>query len=257
MIPKIIHYTWFSDEPYPLYIKECIESWQKHMPEYEFVLWDSNKILNIENLFMQQAIFEKKWAFASDFVRLFAVYNYGGIYLDTDVFVCKSFNELLVHNCFIGRESSFHLVGREICTFLSSHCFGAEPKNGFIKKCLDYYDGRSFLLSKNKELKNELRLDLTLLPYIQAMIAIELGWNWSHKNNSKIVTKELTVFPSYYFDPMKINSKSFCKHLALGNWRESWTQQEKITLKYKIEWRIIKVLEKILWKFSYIIIKVK
>jgi mannosyltransferase OCH1-like enzyme len=85
MIPKIIHYTWFSDEPYPTNINECIESWKKHMPEYEFVLWDSNKIVDINNLFMQQALLEKKWAFASDFVRLYAVYNYGGIYIDTEV----------------------------------------------------------------------------------------------------------------------------------------------------------------------------
>jgi hypothetical protein len=162
----------------------------------------------------------------------------------------------LINNCFIGRESSFHLVGREICTFLSSHCFGAEPKNSFIKKCLDYYDGRPFLLSKNKELKNELRLDLTLLPYIQSMFAIDYGWDWSHKNNSKTNTKEFTVFPSDYFDPITKNSKSFCKHLAIGNWRENRILQEKITFKYKIEWRIRKVLEKILWKFSYIIIKV-
>ncbi|SNR76019.1 glycosyltransferase family 32 protein [Lutibacter flavus] len=256
MIPKIIHYTWFSSEVFPKKIKECIESWQRYLPEYEFVLWDLEKIEKIDNFFLKESLSEKKWAFASDYVRLYAVYNYGGIYLDTDVEIYKSFNNLISQKCFIGRENSYHLVNREVCSFLSSHCFGAEKNNFFIKKCLDYYEGRHFVLSTNVNLPNELRLDMTLLPFIQAKIAKSIGWDWAYNKNNHSIYHEVSFYPSTFFDPQHLSSESYCKHLALGSWRESEISQEKVTLRYKIKWRIKKIVTKTLWKFSYIMIKV-
>ncbi|MGV4415211.1 glycosyltransferase family 32 protein [Chryseobacterium sp. T1] len=256
-IPKKIHYTWFSDDPFPLLVQNCINSWEKYLLDYEFIKWDFEKVKNIDNIFLQQALKEKKWAFASDFVRLYSVYNYGGIYLDTDVEVYKDFKELLSYKCFIGKENSFHLQGREVVSYLTSHCFGAEKNNSFIQRCLSYYECRSFIMSSNIQLPNVLRLDMTLLPYIQAVIAKEEGWNWSYENKTVFHNKNIVIFPSNYFDALSINSISFCKHLALGSWRESRAIQDKITLKFKIKWRIIKVLEVLLNRLGYIIIKAK
>lgn len=255
-IPKIIHYTWFSSNPFPDEIQSCINSWKKVLPDYQLVCWDYSAVKNIDNAFLQEALKEKKWAFASDFVRLYAVYNEGGIYLDTDVLIYKNYDPLLNNKCFIGYENSFHLVGREVCSFLSAHCFGAERNNLFIKKCLDYYTGRHFILSSNKELSNELRLDMTLLPYIQAMIAKTYGWNWSFKERKVFHHEEFVIFPSSYFDPQNPDTSSYCNHLALGSWRESRRLQKKVTLKYKVKWRLKKVLDKIFHRFSYIIIEI-
>ena len=107
-IPKIIHYTWFSGDEYPENIKKCIESWHKILPDYELRLWDMKAIENIDSVFLKEAIQMKKWAYAADMVRFYAVYNYGGIYLDTDVEVFKSFDEFLNCNAFIGKENSIH-----------------------------------------------------------------------------------------------------------------------------------------------------
>lgn len=257
MIPKKIHYCWFSSEPFPKQIQDCLNSWKIHLHDYELILWDYDAIKNIENIFLQEALFEKKWAFAADFVRLYAVYNHGGIYLDTDVLVTKSFTPLLKFNSFIGRENSFHLVGKEIVSFLSSHCFGAEKGNAFVEKCLRYYDGRSFISSSTTSLPAELKFDMTLLPYIQAVIAKGYGWKWGYKNQDLFNNDQLVIFPSFYFDPSKELDNSYCKHLALGGWREFRLPEEKINLRYKLKWRFIAVLEFILNKMDYVIIKVK
>lgn len=256
MIPKIIHYTWFSEEPFSDEIQKCIDSWKDKMPDYEYIHWDYDKVRNIDSIFLQEALHEKKWAFASDFVRLYVIYHYGGVYLDTDVMVLKSFDSFLNQKCFIGRENSFHLVGREVVSFLTSHCFGAEKGNEFIKENLDYYKNRHFVTSSNSKLPNELRLDMKLLPFIQAIIAKHRGWDWAYNQNDKYSHLEFTIYPTYYFDSIQ-SEKTFCRHLALGSWRESKINQERVTLKYKVKWRVVFLLEKILNKLGYVIIRSK
>ncbi len=89
MIPKIIHYCWLSSEPYPEKIQNCIDSWKKILPDYEIKLWNMNNF-DINSIdFVKEACSVKKWAFASDYIRLYALYNYGGIYLDSDVLIKK------------------------------------------------------------------------------------------------------------------------------------------------------------------------
>ena len=95
MIPKIIHYCWLSDDKYPDNIQKCIDSWKIHLPDYQFKLWDLKAINLDENIWVKQAFESKKYAFAADYIRLFAVYNHGGIYFDTDIEVLKPFDDLL------------------------------------------------------------------------------------------------------------------------------------------------------------------
>lgn len=256
MIPKKIHYTWFSGEAFPQRIQNCLDSWKKFLPDYEFILWDSKKIETLDNVFLKEALSVKKWAFASDYVRLFAVYSEGGIYLDTDVLLFKNFDAFLDVACFIGQENSFHMVGREVPAFLTSHCFGAEKENPFIGKCLEYYQDRHFILS-SVDLPNELKYDMTLLPYIQAFIAKSDGWDWSYNTQNIFKNKDVSIFPAHYFDAAEKTQETVCQHLALGSWRESRVGQEPITLSYKIKWRVVSVLEKILKKLGYVIIKAK
>ena len=135
MIPKLIHYSWFSGEPYPAFLKECMDTWKKVLPDYEFILWDAKKLAECNNTFANEAVSVKKWAFAADFVRLYAVYHYGGIWLDTDIDMFKSFDPFLNDGMFIGREYYVHQEkGKEDFVTLTSHCFGAEKGHPFLKE---------------------------------------------------------------------------------------------------------------------------
>lgn len=104
-----------------------MDTWKKVLPDYEFILWDAKKLAECNNVFANEAVSVKKWAFAADFVRLYAVYHYGGIWLDTDVEMFKSFDPFLNDGMFIGRE--YYIYRDKLWhefTMLTSHCFGAE-----------------------------------------------------------------------------------------------------------------------------------
>ena len=105
MIPKIIHYSWFSNEPIPNDLNVLISKWKEIMPDYKFILWDGKMLEELNNNFANEAVSVKKWAFASDFLRLYAVYNYGGIWFDTDIEVFKSFDIFLSDRMFIANEA--------------------------------------------------------------------------------------------------------------------------------------------------------
>ena len=85
MIPKIIHYCWLSNDPVPENLQKCMDSWKRYLPDYEFMLWNFDRFDKKSSLWVEQAFDNRKYAFAADYIRLFAIYNYGGIYLDMDV----------------------------------------------------------------------------------------------------------------------------------------------------------------------------
>ena len=84
MIPKIIHYSWFSGEEMPESFIQMMDTWKKHLPDYEFKLWDRKALDEANIMFADEAISVRKWAFAADAIRVYAVYHYGGIWLDGD-----------------------------------------------------------------------------------------------------------------------------------------------------------------------------
>lgn len=255
MIPKIIHYTWFSGDEYPENIKRCIDSWHKIMPDYEYHLWDMKAIECIDSPFLKEAIQMKKWAYAADMVRCYAVYNYGGIYLDTDVEVFKPFDDLLDCSCFIGKENSIHkpLLRRRIYSnFLTSHCFGAEKGHIFIKDCLDYYSDRHFILSTNPRQPEYFRLNMVLAPYIQYEIALQYGYDPHpfHQNIQKL-NDGINVYPTDYFDPGNTTKESYIKHWAVGGWvTEANLPKRKNNLIKKV---FYKTIQSILKKFNLLI----
>ena len=136
MIPKVIHFCWLSGEPYPALIEQCINSWKQFLPDYELILWDTSRIDINSNQWLKQAYENKKYAFAADYIRFYALYYYGGIYLDADVEVFKSFTPLLNQKQFIGEEA-----GGDI----EAAVMGAEKGLLWVKECLDYYHDRAFV----------------------------------------------------------------------------------------------------------------
>lgn len=165
-IPKIIHFCWLSGDPYPDLVRCCIQSWKEKLPDYEIILWDKERFDIHSVPWVEQACAAKKWAFAADYIRLYALYNYGGIYLDSDVEVLRSFDDLLERSYFFGREHTPDRI--DVSHIVEAATFGAEPKHPIIKKCLDYYSGRNFRLGENS-------FDTTVLPHIMANVLNEIG----------------------------------------------------------------------------------
>lgn len=135
-IPKTIHYCWFGRSEKPDIVKRCIKSWRRILKDYEIKEWNEDSFDINSNNFVRQAYENKKYAFVSDYVRVYALYNYGGIYLDTDVEVIQNFDKYLEDDSFWGFE-----VGNYIAT----STIGADKGNKLIKRFLDSYDGKTFL----------------------------------------------------------------------------------------------------------------
>lgn len=196
-IPKIIHCCWLSGEPYPTLVQMCLNSWKVFLPEYEVVIWNSKKIKEISSTWVDSAIQEKKWAFAADYVRLFALYNYGGVYLDMDVEVLKSFDDLLEREYFLGRESARNVVEAAV--------LGAEPKATWVKDCLDFYEGKSFEISKINR------------PEVAIPFIVKKTLKQTHQN--------VKIYAAEYFSPLnnltgelRISDNSYCVHHFNGAW---------------------------------------
>lgn len=101
MIPKIIHYCWFGKNDKPKEVKKCLKSWEEYLKDYEIVEWNEDNFDIFNNNYAKEAYEAKKYAFVSDYVRAYVLEKYGGFYLDTDVEVFKSFDELLEKNVFL------------------------------------------------------------------------------------------------------------------------------------------------------------
>ena len=192
MIPKIIHFCWLSNDEYPKTIKKCISTWKAKLPEYEFILWDTSKFDVNSTLWTKQAYEAKKYAFVADYIRFYAIYNYGGIYLDMDVEVLKKFDDL--HNL-------PYFIGTQFDQLIEAAVIGSEKKSDWVLDCLNYYNNRAFI-------KENGELDLLILPSI-----MELQIKQTRKmtllnsknidNISKLILNkdEFFLFPSDYFSP--------------------------------------------------------
>lgn len=135
-IPKIIHYCWFGGKEIPTKEKKCIESWQKHLKHYKFQLWNEENSNIDECKYARQAYDKKQYAFVSDYIRIKALYEHGGIYLDTDIEVLKDFGNLLEEKAFLGFENR---------TTVGTAVMACEPGADFAKKMVEYYQTHDFV----------------------------------------------------------------------------------------------------------------
>jgi mannosyltransferase OCH1-like enzyme len=202
MIQKTIHYCWLGGGEYSDLVKKCIASWHKYLPDYNFVCWDRNKFDIDSVLWVKQAVENKKYAFAADYIRLYALYSEGGIYLDADVEVLKDFSPLLQHHSFMGYDAEGNFEPAII---------GAEKELKWVKNCLDYYDGRKFI-------KQDLSFDTRPLPRI-----IE---------ETLIKNAELTLYPKEYFGAKSYITKKIRttnNTYAIHHFTASWhSRKERI-----------------------------
>jgi mannosyltransferase OCH1-like enzyme len=136
-IPKIIHYCWLSGGEMPAAYKRCLETWKEKLGAYEFVLWDAKRFDIDSVLWVKQAFETGLYAFAADYIRLYAVYTMGGVYLDTDMEAVKPFDQLLDSRLMLAYENHRN-------ENIEAGCFGAQKGHPFIKKCMEYYENTPF-----------------------------------------------------------------------------------------------------------------
>lgn len=185
MIPKVIHYCWFSDDKKGRFIRNCIKSWQKVMPDYTIKCWDSNSFDFNSVPFVQQAYRAKKWAFVADYIRLYALYTEGGIYLDSDVKVFRPFDPFLNNQFFIGTEPL-----PENHFELESAIMGSVAGHPYVKKCLDYYEKIQFLDEQGRRIASS-------CPKIMSQILEQYGYQ--RVDQEQKLSEGIHIYSRKYF----------------------------------------------------------
>lgn len=218
MIPKIIHLCWLSGDEYPPLIKQCVNSMYKKLPDYEIKIWTKNNFDIDSVTWVKQAFETKKYAFAADYIRFWALYNYGGIYLDSDVEVLKSFDEFLDLESFIGFE---------YMNIPEAAVVGCEKGCKWVKDCLDWYEGKSFVAENGEQKKD-------VVPLLVKNI-LERNYQVKIEDNGNVQTlKGLKLYPYSYFSPknyfngkIKVSKETVCIHRFASAWgpneKRKWT----------------------------------
>lgn len=242
LIPKTIHYCWLSDDPMPEKIQSCMRTWKEVLPDYEIVRWDMSSFDVTSVDFVSQACSVNKWAFASDYIRLFALYHQGGIYLDSDVLVLRTFDPLLIYPMFTAVEFHPKVVNNyPMRAVLGSDCrplhadaaipgigiqaavLGSVSQHPFLKTCMEYYEQRAFI-REDGSFNTE-----PIAPGIYARAAENFGF--IYKDETQELSNGMHVFASKYFvgDPGYDRKDAFAVHCCAGSWREKRSLTRRVT----------------------------
>lgn len=246
MIPKKIHYCWLSGEKMPDGIKKCMETWKQVMPDYEFILWDKNKF-DINSLsFIAEAYKIKRWAFASDYIRLYALYTEGGIYLDTDVIVKKKFDDFLGYDFFSGIEWHYGILRETYARRLlyrekvpdiihdtpwigmQAAIMGSIAGHPFLKDSLDWFKDNEHKI-KPANIKTKTLVFEALAPEIYATLALKYGFQY--RNIEQKISHSMVIFPSSVFagDIHQASNSCYAIHCCTSEWRKDRSLYAKLS----------------------------
>ena len=256
MIPKIIHYTWLGGNPLPDLEQRCLASWHEHMPDWEYIRWDeSNFDIAAAPLYVRQAYEVRKYAFVSDYVRLWALEKFGGLYMDVDFMVYRPFDELTDKFAAIaGYEGSKRNP-------VMQGVIASEPHGAWVKDMLSTYENREFIKPNGS-------LDLTPnTSYFtdrlesQGFVADGVEKDFfveeaSTAKRSSLNSKRfyLHVFPVHYFCPGLTtgenlrNEETYCEHKGESSWAVNNSWKAKVLKCFGPRWktRLIKLKRKLL-----------
>lgn len=216
LIPKVIHYCWFSGKEMPDYLKRCVDSWHQFCPDYEIKRWDESNYDITKNVYMKQAYEAKKWGFVPDYARLDILYNYGGFYLDTDVELIKSLDTLRGQEAFCGVEKwgNINMGG----------CSGAVKQHTMIKRMLDYRENIPFVY-KDGTYNLETCGVYETKPFIEEGMSVD---------NTTQRIHNMTVFSSDFFHPYDymsgetcITKNTYSIHHFNGGWLDEKRREER------------------------------
>lgn len=207
MIPKVIHYCWFGRNPLPPLAVKCIESWKRYLPDYEIKEWNEDNFDLDLYPYAREAYDNRKFAFVTDIVRLYALYHEGGVYMDTDVEVLKSLDPFLHHHAFSGFEDDKKV---------STGIMASEKGGRWAKENLEYYNNRHFV-------NDEGLFDFTtnVVTITNYMLTLGLVQNNTYQDFPGLVT----FYPKDYFCPieheghiLKLTNNTVCIHHFAGSW---------------------------------------
>jgi len=213
MIPKVIHYCWFGPNELPNSAKTYMQTWKKHLPEFEIKLWNENNFdINIYP-YAKDAYQDGKFAFVADVCRAHALYYEGGVYLDTDVEVLKAFDPFLKHTAFAGFEvSTLDIVSKTKDIHTQMGVIGSKPYATWIKQVLSSFEYLQYDKSK----------PITINSIVDSII-IENGFEL--KDKFQFVEDYLCLYPSVYFiakdyqtGVIRISNATFCIHHYDATW---------------------------------------
>ena len=210
-IPKIIHYCWFGGN-IPAKFEKYIDQWRKKCPDYELKLWNENSFDLNSAEYLKKAVKAGRWAFVADYVRLTALYQYGGIYLDTDVELLANFDSLLDQKLVFGFETSQQINGAIVL---------AEKENPFIREVLDVYEG---FLFEGKDIVET----MIPIPYVLSKMVEQKG---ALLNGKTQTVDGITLLSRDYFYPLSFEGEGRCFtkntiaiHQYVGSWSNNITK---------------------------------
>lgn len=237
MIPKVIHYCWFGRGQMPELAIKCLNSWKQHLPDYNIVVWNEDSFDIERNRYVREAYQSKKYAFVTDYVRLYALYHHGGIYMDTDVEVIKPLDRFLQHRAFTGCEDDMMCV---------TGTMASEKGHPWIEKLLSDYDDRSFILpdgSFDKTPNTKVITDYTISDY-----------GWQTRNTHQILKDDLNIFPFDFFCAKQwrtgkviITNNTYTIHHFSASWHsktDKFKHKIRVFLGPKISEIVISVIKK-------------
>lgn len=198
MIPRKIHYIWLGHQK-SLITRKAIKTWRKRAPEYQIVEWNESNLPNFKNKFYQQALANKDYAFASDYARLKILQQYGGIYMDTDMYLLKDPSKILSD-----RELVFSIQDPKV--IISTSFIAASPNQEFINKAVKLYNDVHYNKGENKPNTE------VLSPLLFKM------YGFNHSTKTQVVGKVIALEPDVLLQPsfktvaMHIGEKAWAPH---------------------------------------------
>lgn len=208
MIPKVIHYCWFGRNPLPPLAVKCIDSWKKYLPDYEIKEWNEDNFDVNMIAYTKEAYEAKKYAFVSDYARVWILYHYGGVYFDTDVEVIRPLDEIISKGPFMGRET--------LNTVALGLGLGANSGNQLLYAIMKTYENLQFLRADGS-------LDTTTIVCIVTDLLVEYGLTPSEKIQK---IEDFWIYPPVYFCPisiddgvLRITDSTYTIHHYAESWR--------------------------------------
>lgn len=213
MIPKIIHYCWFGRGQMPALAQKCIASWKKFFPDYEIKEWNEDNFdVNIIP-YTQEAYEAKKYAFVSDYARFWILYQYGGLYFDTDVEVIRPMQKIIEHGAFMGCEHD--ATETTLPCVAPGLGLGVEAHSALYKDILDLYAGLHFR-NPNGTLNFKTVVQYTTEVLVRYGLACQSGLQ---------SVGGISIYPKEYFCPIDYRTKECVitsKTVSIHHYAESW-----------------------------------
>lgn len=220
MIPRIIHYCWYGNKEKPTSIKKYMATWELLQKQgYKIIEWNEENCDLHCNNYVKSAVKKGNWAFVSDYFRIKALYEWGGVYLDTDVEVYKSFDDLLNLRGFLGFMYD-SLIGTAV--------LGFEKHNPFIGTLLDIYNSAKWL----EDVNNKFSIQLSNKEYIcdsnNALFTLMIlnRYKKFKLNGKEQQFNEFKIFPMKEFEIGSVLGRTHCVHRCEASWKNHSTKRE-------------------------------